>query len=218
METINSQVDAVQDILVEIQAISKQTKLLALNAAIEAARAGKAGRGFAVVADEVRNLSRRTNQFSDEIRRHMGDMHVSMSKAHDSILSVASMDMNFALQSKNRVHETLLKLDEMNREMGLAAHHIDELGVTVGKEVNTAVQALQFQDMTTQCLGHTVTRMAAVGATIASMDAAVRDINDVAAGCLRRMSVSGPRSARPRGAVCRSSNPACILAISNCFN
>ncbi len=182
METISNQVNAVQAILSEIESISKQTNLLALNAAIEAARAGEAGRGFAVVADEVRNLSMRTNQFSDEIRQHMEEVNGSMHQAHDAILTVASMDMNFALQSKHRVQETMLMLEKMNGEMGTAVERIDGLAAKVGKEVNTAVQALQFQDLTSQLVGQTLKRLATMNEIISSVDMAVHDINDIATG------------------------------------
>ena len=162
MDTINSEVAKVLSILAEIESIAKQTNLLALNAAIEAARAGEAGRGFAVVADEVRNLSLRTNQFSHEIRIHMDKVDVSLGSAHEAIYAVASIDMNFALQSKQRVHDTMNRLEVINIAMADAARGIDAHAAEVAAEVNAAVTALQFQDLSSQLIGHAQVRMEAL--------------------------------------------------------
>jgi methyl-accepting chemotaxis protein len=182
METINAQVGSVLSILGEIEAISKQTNLLALNASIEAARAGEAGRGFAVVADEVRNLSLRTNQFSSEIREHMERVDGTLTNAQEAILSVASMDMSFALQSKHRVQETMARIEAMNLGMSAAVQDIDRLAEKVGAEVNTAVRALQFQDMTSQLIGHAVQRVESVQEIISGMDLALHDVGDLSSG------------------------------------
>ena len=162
MDLISTEVNAILTILVEIESIAKQTNLLALNAAIEAARAGEAGRGFAVVADEVRALSQRTNQFSGEIRGHMDQVHGSLNAAHESIYAVASMDMNFALTSKQRVQDTMARIEKMNGIMAASARQIDVHAGQVGMEVNAAVTALQFQDMTSQLIGHAQTRIEAL--------------------------------------------------------
>jgi methyl-accepting chemotaxis protein len=182
MDTINQQVDAVVNILGEIESISKQTNLLALNAAIEAARAGEAGRGFAVVADEVRNLSLRTNQFSNEIRNHMEGVHQSLQSADASIQQVASMDMNFALQSKQNVQDTMLKLEAINTRTEGAIRKIDEHAEQVAQEVNAAVRALQFQDMTSQLIDHTLSRVKTMRGIITSIHEAMRDAEDPNAG------------------------------------
>ena len=61
IETVNTTVDKVSNIVSVIEEISSETNLLSLNASIEAARAGDAGKGFAVVAQEIRVLSDNTN-------------------------------------------------------------------------------------------------------------------------------------------------------------
>jgi methyl-accepting chemotaxis protein len=162
MDTINHEVSTMLGILAEIESIAKQTNLLALNAAIEAARAGEAGRGFAVVADEVRNLSQRTNQFSHEIRAHMDQVDGSLGRAHDAIYTVASMDMNFALQSKQRVQSTMLRLESINERMADAARGIDSHAAILAGEVNAAVTTLQFQDLSSQLIGHAQVRLEAL--------------------------------------------------------
>ncbi|TCS71863.1 methyl-accepting chemotaxis protein [Sulfuritortus calidifontis] len=178
MDSISNQVAYMQGILGEIEGIAKQTNLLALNASIEAARAGEAGRGFAVVADEVRNLSLRTNQFSHEIRDRMAQVENSLAGAHEAIYAVASTDMNFALQSKQTVQDTLHHVEAMSSNTADAAERIHRHADEVATLVNDAVTALQFQDMTSQLLAHTLGRIHTIQEMALSADEAVRNVGN----------------------------------------
>lgn len=162
MEQITLQIADVHKILGEIEGISKQTNLLALNAAIEAARAGEAGRGFSVVADEVRDLSGRTNQFSQQIRRTIKNVQDSVRATEAAIDEMASQDMTVTLQSKLRVDEMMADVQKVNAAMGVAAQELSVITRGVEDNVNTAVTTLQFQDMVTQLIGHVRRRMEAL--------------------------------------------------------
>lgn len=162
MDDMASKIGGIVKLLDEIDDIADQTNLLALNAAIEAARAGDAGRGFAVVADEVRSLSKKTTHFSDQIRSLMTDLHGSFSNADTSIQRISSVDMGFTSDSKRRIEQVLDQLEKISHESSEALSSQSVLAAQVEENINQATTGLQFQDMTSQLLDHTKTRLDAI--------------------------------------------------------
>jgi methyl-accepting chemotaxis protein len=171
MDQVKSQVETTLKVVAQIEGISRQTNLLALNAAIEAARAGETGRGFAVVANEVRVLSDRTSQFSQAIRSDMDKIDLSVRNAETVLTRMASHDMVGALQNKQKAEATMAEIRRVNEEIGRSAGEIDAISANLEVAVNEAVGALQFQDLASQLIGHTLTRIDEADRVLGSLGA-----------------------------------------------
>ncbi len=159
IDDIAAQMVNVENLLDDINGIASKTNLLALNAAIEAARAGEAGRGFAVVADEVRNLSLRSNEFSEKIRSLMSNAMVNISSAQKTIEHMASKDMMFAIESKQKVDLTFQEMDKLNEFTARTLETVSQSTGQIGQSVGVAIRALQFEDIVRQLMEHVEERL-----------------------------------------------------------
>ena len=134
IETVNTTVDKVSNIVSVIEEISSETNLLSLNASIEAARAGDAGKGFAVVAQEIRVLSDNTNTELENIKQIISSL---VEECRYCVQASGTIVEDNAKQKEEikAVLEEFGALDEQIQKTAEKADEIEEL-VTAMIELN----------------------------------------------------------------------------------
>jgi len=134
IETVNTTVDKVSNIVSVIEEISSETNLLSLNASIEAARAGDAGKGFAVVAQEIRVLSDNTNTELENIKQIISSL---VEECRYCVQASGTIVEDNAKQKEEikAVLDEFCSLDEQIQKTAEKADEIEEL-VTAMIELN----------------------------------------------------------------------------------
>lgn len=138
----------------EVAEIAKQTNLLALNAAIEAARAGESGRGFAVVADEVRKLSTLSGQTGQRISETVGVVNGAIHKTLTISQEYAKTDAQTLKNASEVINGVITRFH--HSASGIVSHNeaMRSQSEVVAQDISEVLVALQFQDRTSQMLGH----------------------------------------------------------------
>jgi methyl-accepting chemotaxis protein len=170
--------DAIFELLGDVKSIADQTNLLALNAAIEAARAGEAGRGFAVVAEEVRNLSERSTNFNEQIRKLVFSSKEAIAKVRDTVGSMATRDVSMSVHAKEEVGRLLGQVEEINHSYTEGIRDVSGASHKINDAVSKAVRCLQFEDIATQALiaaEHHVRRLESINSEAANLAHILQD-------------------------------------------
>ena len=152
VQSLDSRMRAIGDIVAMITDITSQTNLLALNAAIEAARAGDAGRGFAVVAGEVRSLASRTAEaasdiqqtvagLQDETRAAVEFMETGVQEVDQRLRAAeaAGSDNAGLQQAVQRMFDLMNHLSEHSHFYGVSIRQVE----AAGAELATVMEELQ---------------------------------------------------------------------------
>lgn len=138
MESLSSNINNINQIIVSIQGITEQTNLLALNASIEAARAGEHGKGFAVVAEEVRKLAEQSKTETEIIKKTVMSILEDASQTVSVITSNASL-----MQAQNEsVQNTELAFKDNNELSHSIAAAINELLSNLSQMLEQKDQAI----------------------------------------------------------------------------
>lgn len=173
------EMDAVFGLLRNVNTIAEETNLLALNAAIEAARAGESGRGFAVVAGEIRNLASNSNQFNEQIGSHVERARTAMEQLRGLVGAMASQDLNVALSAKGGIDAMMAHVTESDARTSAVADQVVEISRGLGSDVSTTIRSLQFEDILSQLINQTRTRLMELQEITAEC---TRDIEELACG------------------------------------
>ena len=191
VQRTNNDFQDVLQMLTEVRKIADQTNLLAINAAVEAARAGQAGRGFAVVAEEVRNLSVRSNKFSERIEESVDRIAQALQQAQSGMEKLTTEGTAATEDAQQRMDSLLGQTHAFNSQVAQTADSLGQLSEEVGHQVRSAVTSLQFQDLSTQVLGHVTQRVQTLGAVLEQLaDLALAEsgaAGDAAEDCRQRL-------------------------------
>lgn len=142
----------------DVERIAEQTSLLALNASIEAARAGSAGRGFAIVASEVGKLATRSTGLSNEVRLLIESIRRDLANTRSVVTIVASKGESYRSTSFQAIKDVCDRGREVENQSTTSLLALSENAQNVNADVRAAVICLQFHDLTSQLLAHTLAR------------------------------------------------------------
>ncbi len=152
LDDVNRDVQNVEGLIGQIEAINKQTGLLALNARIEAARAGEAGKGFAVVAHEVQDLARAVNEMAMTMRVEVSRVADGVRTGHTRIKQIANIDLSENIVVKDTVDELMECIIDQNNQFTAALRSSEASSNDITKDIYGLITKLQFQDRARQRL------------------------------------------------------------------
>ena len=166
IETVNTTVDKVSNIVSVIEEISSETNLLSLNASIEAARAGDAGKGFAVVAQEIRVLSDNTNTELENIKQIISSL---VEECRYCVQASGTIVEDNAKQ-KEEIKAVLDEVGSLDEQIQKTAEKADEI-----EELVTAM--IELNDDITKSSNSLTDVSAANAAATEEMNANIEELN-----------------------------------------
>lgn len=166
IETVNTTVDKVSNIVSVIEEISSETNLLSLNASIEATRAGDAGKGFAVVAQEIRVLSDNTNTELENIKQIISSL---VEECRYCVQASGTIVEDNAKQ-KEEIKAVLDEFGSLDEQIQKTAEKADEI-----EELVTAM--IELNDDITKSSNSLTDVSAANAAATEEMNANIEELN-----------------------------------------
>ena len=163
LEAVSRDVAGAERCVAQIEKINTKTRYLALNASIEASRSGEAGAAFRVIAREIKDLSRATEETSQQVRERISSVTRGVRNGHTVLKEIATLDMSEHILAKQQLDSLIAGIISQNRSftavLADAASSSEAMALTVGQMIT----GMQFQDRTKQHIGQVVDALGVLG-------------------------------------------------------
>lgn len=176
IESLETESEAIIDIIRAMDEITDQTKLLSLNATIEAARVGVAGRGFAVVAEEIRKLSDKSSMESGRVSEVIKRIQDKTKRSVDA----AKQAEGIVATQEDALLDTMEAFDSINRHVENLVDKLSNISSGIDNISNAKNDTLTAIESISATLEETVAASTEVSTTAESQLLSVEQLNNAA--------------------------------------
>jgi methyl-accepting chemotaxis protein len=118
-------------------------------------RIGDCSEAAVIDAEMLRGLVTKLRDKQSEHLDYASETVAKFVKAHRLIDTIASKDMSEVFAAKEKVEEILTHFFQINEIVTESRVQVNQVNADMRKHLGSAIRALQFEDISTQSLGHT---------------------------------------------------------------
>lgn len=144
----------IDELLDELRSMAIRIGRLALDSSVAAGESGKNRDMLVSLTDSIREISDQTHSLTRTARQSLEKIRSELVATYKVINGAAAIAKESAQRAKADVSQLNVTMVEKTKEVEAALDKINSLGLDIQQDVNNAIVAMQFQDITQQKLEH----------------------------------------------------------------
>ena len=153
-EKVREQSVLIDEMLDELRSMAIRIGRLALDSSLAAGESGKNRDMLVKLTDSIREISDQTHGMTRTVRKGLESIRDELVVTYKVINRAAATAKESAERAKADVSQLNVTMFEKSKEIEDSLSKINSLGQQIQQDVNNAIVAMQFQDITQQKLEH----------------------------------------------------------------
>lgn len=151
---IREQSIIIDELLDELRSMAITIGRLALDSSVAAGESGKNREMLVRLTDSIRETSDKAHGLTRTVRQSLEKIRDELVVTYKIINKAATIAKDSAQRAKADVSQLNVTMIEKTKEVEVSLAKISSLGLDIQQDVNNAIVAMQFQDITQQKLEH----------------------------------------------------------------
>jgi hypothetical protein len=151
---IREQSVVIDELLDELRSMAIRIGRLALDSSVAAGESGRNPEMFVRLTDSIRETSDQARDMTRSVRESLAKIRDELMVIYKIVNKAGDIAKGSARQAKADVSQLNVTMIEKTKEVEVSLAKINSLGQEIQQDVNSAMVAMQFQDITQQKLEH----------------------------------------------------------------
>ncbi|MFA9415956.1 methyl-accepting chemotaxis protein [Natrinema sp. HArc-T2] len=173
---LESEIEAIDDLLEFIADVTKETNMLALNASIEAARSSSDDAQFTAVAEQVKSLAEDTQEAATDIEARLE----RVSEQTEQVATVVRETDERIADHRNAVETTVDSLEEISSFAEETSEGVQEISAATQQQAGATQEIVRMTDDVTAISGETSAEAETVAAAAEEQTSSLVEVSHTA--------------------------------------